>query len=104
MSIRFLLELTALISLGYWGFKISATTFVKVCLGIGLPLITAIIWGAFGSPKAPWQISKPLQWALLFTIYLLSAFALFSSGKKHLCIIFLLTAAVNSILMYIGEQ
>lgn len=104
LGLRFFLELIALVSLGYWGFKINATIILKICFGIGLPLITAIIWGTFGSPRASRQISKPFQWVLLFTIYLLSAFALLSIGKKYIGIIYLVTAAVNSFLMYIWEQ
>lgn len=104
LGLRFFLELIALISVGYWGFKINETLISKMCFGIGLPLTTAIIWGVFGSPKAVYPISKPFQWILLFIIYLTSAFALYSSGKKYIGIIFLITAAINSFLMYIWKQ
>jgi hypothetical protein len=82
LGLRFFLELVVLVSLGYWGFKINASLIFKVCLGIGLPLIIAVIWGIFGSPKAVWKISKPFHWVLLFTIYLFSAFTLFIPGKN----------------------
>lgn len=103
LGIRFLLELIVLGSVGYLGFKINLSITFKVCLGIGLPFIIAIIWGTFGSPKATYPLIKPLKWVLLFSIYLFSAFALFNSVKKFVAIIFVLTAAVNSIFIYIWD-
>ena len=104
LGLRFLLELTALISLGYWGFKTRETLLLKLCFGIGLPLITAIIWGVFGSPKAVLPLFKPFKWILLIAIYLTSAFALYRSGMKNISAIFLITAVTNSVLMYIWKQ
>lgn len=104
LGLRFILELIALISFGYWGFKTKETFVLKVCFGIGLPLLTAIIWGIFGSPKAVLPLSKPLQWILLIAIYLVSAFALYKAGVKHMVAIYLITAAINSVLMYVWNQ
>ncbi len=104
LGLRFLLELAALISLGYWGFNINGALITKVCVGIGLPLVTAIIWGFFGSPKAIFPLAKSFKWLLLFAIYVVSALALYSSGLKYIGVIFLVTAAINSILMYIWKQ
>ncbi|WP_157075934.1 YrdB family protein [Neobacillus fumarioli] len=52
LAIRFILEICALVSLGYWGFHTDQGYMVKVLLGIGSPLLLAIIWGTFVSPKA----------------------------------------------------
>ncbi len=104
LSIRFILEVMALVSLGYWGFKINAGSVLKMSLGIGIPLITATIWGVFGSPKAIWKVSNISKWILLFTIYILSTLALFTSGKKHLAIAFIVCAVINSFFMYIWDQ
>ncbi|WMT43557.1 YrdB family protein [Paenibacillus sp. D2_2] len=52
LTLRFLLELMILFSLGYWGFHFDSEIIIQIVLGIGLPLITAIIWGKIISPKA----------------------------------------------------
>jgi len=104
LLIRFTLEVVSLISLGFWGFKIGESSIAKYCLGIGIPLVIAFIWGVFGSPKAIWQLSKPFRWALVFAIYILSAFALFNIGQKNMSIIFMICVIINSILMYIWDQ
>lgn len=53
LLLRFLLELCALGALGYWGFKTGGGWITKFGLGIGAPLVTAVVWGTFlASPGA----------------------------------------------------
>ena len=56
LAVRFLLELCVLAAVGYWGFKTSSGWFLKILLGIGAPLLIAVIWGMFGAPKANLQL------------------------------------------------
>ena len=51
-------------SLGYWGFHAHSGFLAKIVLGLGAPLIAAIVWGAFVSPKAAIPLSAPL-WILV---------------------------------------
>ena len=43
LALRFLLELCALGALGYWGFKTGAATITKIVLGVGAPLVAAVV-------------------------------------------------------------
>jgi uncharacterized protein DUF2568 len=52
LLLRLLLELFALGALGYWGFKTGNETIAKIGLGVGAPLVAAVVWGAFLSPRA----------------------------------------------------
>ena len=52
LLLRFLLELCALGALGYWGFKTGNATITKIVLGVGAPLVAAVVWGIFVSPRA----------------------------------------------------
>ena len=56
LALRFLLELCALGALGYWGFKTGSATLAKIGLGISVPLVAAIVWAMFVSPKASVQL------------------------------------------------
>ncbi len=49
LMIRFLLELIALGSVGYWGWK-NYDGALQYILGIGLPIFMTIIWGTFAVP------------------------------------------------------
>jgi hypothetical protein len=52
LLIRFLLEVSALISLGIWGWKYS-DGWLGYVLAIGIPIILAAIWGTFAVPDDP---------------------------------------------------
>ncbi len=52
LALRFLLEITALISVGVWGWN-KGDGFLKFVLGIGLPLLLGVIWGVFAVPDDP---------------------------------------------------
>jgi hypothetical protein len=47
-------------ALGYWGFKTCGGTIAKMGLGIGAPLVAAVVWGAFVSPRAPVPLPVPM--------------------------------------------
>ena len=52
LVIRFLLEISALVSVGMWGWKQSEGWF-RLVLAIGIPIILAVIWGTFAVPNDP---------------------------------------------------
>jgi hypothetical protein len=58
LTVAFLLELCALAALGYWGFRTASGPAAKAALGIGAPLLAAVLWGLFAAPRAP--VSIPL--------------------------------------------
>lgn len=50
--LRFLLELFALFSLGYWGYLAWPFPWPGALFMVGAPLFAAVVWGLFRSPKA----------------------------------------------------
>ncbi len=50
--LRFLLELFAFFSLGYWGYLAWPFPWPGVLFMIGTPLFAMVVWGLFRSPKA----------------------------------------------------
>ncbi len=50
--LRFLLELFAIFSLGYWGYLAWPFPWPGVLFMIGTPLFAVLAWGLFRSPKA----------------------------------------------------
>lgn len=104
IGIRFLWEILALISFGYWGFHAVNQTFLKIILGIGAPLIAAILWGAFGSPKAPYALSGFSRLLLEILVFGGATAALFFAGKQTAAGIYGVMALVNLILMHVWKQ
>lgn len=104
LALRFLLEVCALISLSYWGFQSGQGILMKFGLGIGSPLLTAIIWGVFGSPKAPIPLQGFYRLLLELLIFVLAIVALYSLGKSTLATVFAIVVVINLILMSIWNQ
>ena len=52
LTLRFILELSVLISSGAWGYK-QGTGFFKILLAIFIPALLATIWGVFAVPDDP---------------------------------------------------
>lgn len=57
LTVRFFLEVAALVSLGMWGWNQSDSG-LRILLAIGLPLIFAAIWGTFAVPDDPSRSGK----------------------------------------------
>lgn len=104
LALRFMLEVCGLVSLGYWGFQAIGPGWKKITLGIGSPLLIAIIWGMFGSPKAWVKLSAPLHLLLELVIFGLPAIALYVTGNKRLALIYGLLVVFNRLMMFIWHQ
>jgi hypothetical protein len=104
LVLRFMLELCALGALGYWGFQSGASGLVKVLLGIGLPLIAAVVWGTFVSPKA--KVKLPDFGRLLFELLVFGAaiLALYGAGRPMLAAIFTGLVLLHLPLTFLFDQ
>jgi hypothetical protein len=104
LALRFLLELCALAALGYWGFKIGKEPIAKIGLGIGAPLLAAVVWGTFVSPGAPVPLPVSLHLVLEVAIFGLAALALYAAGRPALAWALGLTFVINRTLMFVWGQ
>jgi hypothetical protein len=101
LLLRFLLELCALGAVGYWGFKTRGGKVAKIGLGIGAPLVIAVLWAIFVSPRAPVHLSLPLSLLLQLVIFGLAATALAATGHRTLGWVFVAVVVINAALMYV---
>ena len=106
LGFRFLLEMTAIIIYGYWGWHASPGP-LRYLLALGLPLIAAAIWGTFRVPedsshsgKAPIPIPGALRLLLEFAFFSLAVFLLLTSGKEGLGLIFGGAVFIHYLLSY----
>jgi hypothetical protein len=104
LLLRFLLELCALGAVGYWGFKTGSGIAAKIGLGIGAPLVIAVVWAIFVSPRAPVHLSLPLSLLLQVLIFGLAAAALAVAGHGTLGWVFVAVVVINAALMYVWGQ
>jgi len=104
LALRFLLELCALVALGYWGFKTGSGTLAKIALGIGTPLVAAVVWGVFVAPRAPVELPGALVLLLQVLVFGSAAAGLAATGHRTLALVFAVVVLINAILMYVWGQ
>jgi hypothetical protein len=104
LALRFLLELCALGALAYWGFKTGSGPITKIGLGLGAPLLAAVVWGVFVSPQAPVALPGPLSLVLQALVFGSAAAALAYAGHHTLALVFLAVVVINAVLMYAWVQ
>ena len=103
LLLRFLLELCLLVAFGYWGFKTGQPMMVKIGLGIGGPLLFAVIWGIFLAPNSSRRLQEPWLLLLELVIFGLALAALYRTGQDSLTWTFGLTYVTNKILMVVWK-
>ena len=104
VAVRFLLEICVLISVGTWGFKTGSGWFIKILLGIGLPLLIAIIWGMFGAPKAAYHLAGLPLLVLEVLVFGSGVVALIATKNYSLVWGFAVIVIINKVLMVIWGQ
>ena len=104
LLLRFLLELCALGALAYWGFNTGSATITKVVLGIGAPLVAAVVWGTYLSPRAPVELPWGVVLGLQTLVFASAAAGLVVTGHGSLALVFVVIVVINAVLMYIWGQ
>ena len=100
----FFLELAMLAGFGYWGFYGDKSVLIRLLLGIGIPVVVAVVWGMFFAPKAGHRLKITSGALLSLVLFLLAAAALFSTQQPVLAIVFAVTAIVNRALVLVWKQ
>ncbi|KON84650.1 hypothetical protein AF331_11485 [Rossellomorea marisflavi] len=101
-ALRFTLELMGLTAIGYWGFHMG-DGWMGWLSGITLPLLFAIAWGMFGSPRAPFPLPQNGRLMLESLIFGLPG-ALLMGLMPVTAIIYLIGVVLNRVLIVYWKQ
>jgi hypothetical protein len=103
-GLRFVLELAALTALGYWGFA-EHDGVLQWLLGLGAPLLAAVIWGAFVAPKASRPTVDPARLLLELAVFGSGVAALFAADAPVLGAVFAGLVALHLVLTFaLGQR
>ena len=97
LTLAFASELAALVALGAWGFAQGGSTATKVLLGIGTPLVAAVLWGLFAAPQAPVRIAVVTLLVKLL-VFGSAVLALIGIGHPRLAVALGVVALLSSLL------
>ena len=95
LALAFALELCGLAAYGWWGVQAGTTGLSRTVLGVGAPLVAAVLWGVFAAPRAP--VSSPALAVLVQVAFFAgAALVLFSGGQARLAGVLLAVVLVNT--------
>ena len=104
LGARFLLELSMLGALGYWGFTASDAWPVRILLGLGAPLAALIVWGVFVAPRASRLLADASRLVLEVLLFGAASVALVAADRPGWAAALAVAVAVNISLMFVFGQ
>jgi hypothetical protein len=97
LTVRFLCELAMLAALAYSGFTVGDGIGAWL-LGVGAPLVAAVVWGAWVAPKARRPVPIPTRVVIELVLFAVAAGALAVAGQPVLAVVLGVAALVTSLL------
>ena len=96
-AVAFLSELAALAALAYWGVTTPDGAAARILLGIGAPVLAAVLWGLFAAPRAVVR-RTPLVVATKVVVFGAAVLALVATGHPVLAAVLAAAALLGSLL------
>ena len=106
LALRFLLEIAALVAIGYWGFSQHAGVW-RFLIGVGGPVIAAAVWATFAVPddpsrygRAPVPVPGVLRLVLELCLFGFAVWAFHDAGNLLLALIMASITIIHYALSY----
>ncbi|TFB93235.1 DUF2568 domain-containing protein [Cryobacterium sp. HLT2-28] len=96
--LRFLLELFAFVTLGFWGFAAWPLPWPGVLVGIAAPAVAVLLWALFRSPKAVFTLDPFGKAVVEIAVFGAAALAWWDLGLPLVGVVFALVATVSGVL------
>ncbi|MBF9071548.1 YrdB family protein [Streptacidiphilus fuscans] len=103
-ALAFLLELVALGALLWWGFHTGSGLALHLLLGLGTPVLTAVLWGTFLAPRATRPLPVPLAITAKLAVFLVAAVAAYAVGAHAFAVGFAVVAVLNTALLVVDRE
>ena len=105
-ALRFLLEIAALVAMGFWGWSL-AEGFVSIVPAVVIPIVTAALWGTIAVPddpsrsgNAPVPVPGVVRLALEFAVFGLGIWSVYALGYLIGSVIFAVVVVVHYVVSY----
>ena len=106
LGFRFLLELSALVSFGMWGWKQSDSG-MRFVFAISIPIALAFVWGVFVVPEdpsrsgtAPVVTPGPIRWVLELAFFAFATWCLNDLGYHRISLILGILVIIHYLISY----
>ncbi|GAB2827644.1 hypothetical protein GCM10022221_27390 [Actinocorallia aurea] len=95
-GLAFVLEVAALVLLARWGFTRDGGWALRVLLGVGAPVVAAVVWGLFAAPRAVYRIPVPGVLAVKAAVFLSAALAVDALHGATAAVVFTAVVVANT--------
>ncbi|WP_235022726.1 YrdB family protein [Amycolatopsis alkalitolerans] len=95
-GLAFLLELLALAALAHWGFAVGDGAGLKIVLGVGAPVLAAVVWSLFAAPRASFGLPVAGVLVVKAVVFGAAVAALFATGHAVLAVVFAVLVVLNT--------
>ena len=99
LGARFLLELSALAALGYWGSQTGPLA-VSIVLAIAAPLAGAVLWGVYAAPKSRHRLPGEKRLVVEIPFFGAATAGLAATGQWVLAAIFAVAVVLSELVTY----
>lgn len=97
LTARFLCELAMLAALAFWGYVVGEGPWAWL-LGVGAPVVAAVVWGAFVAPRARFPVPAPVRVQIELVLYAFAAVGLAAAGQPVAAVVLGIAGLVTSLL------
>lgn len=99
LALRFGLELAMLAAYGYWGWRAGPGP-LGLALALGAPLLAALLWGAFVSPRAMVPAPGAVRLLIELGLFAGAAGALYAAGARTPALTLALLVIIQELARY----
>ena len=99
LLLRFLVELTALAGLAFWGWSAAHSATGRVVLAIATPTVAAWLWGMYAAPASAHRLKGVARLAVEWLVLGGAALATAVAGLPWVALTFLVVAVINALLL-----
>jgi hypothetical protein len=104
LALSFFVEVAMLAGFGYWGYRATATPWLKWVLALGLPLLVIIPWALYLAPKAARRVRANTGIPVTLGLFYLAALAFAAAGRPAWGIALAALATLNRALAVAWKQ
>jgi len=106
LALRFLMEVSALVAMGYWGWQQSDSA-VRIVFALGVPILGAAVWGTLAVPgdpsrsgSAPLPVPGLLRLAIELGFFSFAAWTLYTIDALRLSGLLSVAVVVHYVASY----
>lgn len=94
-ALAFLLELFALVILGYWGFTLQLDKIIRISIGLLAPLLMMVIWSIWCAPSSIHRLEGLWLIVAKCLLFGIVAYCLFRMNHPSTALLFLTAVIFN---------